>query len=53
MEILEMPFINCKIEISLTWGEKCILSSAEIKAPFKITDVKVYVPVFTYWQKIM
>ena len=21
-----MPLINCKVELSLTWGEKCILS---------------------------
>ena len=24
---LEMPLINCKIEVSLTWNQNCILSN--------------------------
>ena len=44
---LEMPLINCKIELSLKWIENCILSSAGTAATFKITDAKLYVPIVT------
>ena len=39
-----MPLINCKVEISLKWIENCILTTATT-ATFKITDVKLYVPI--------
>ena len=42
-----MPLINFKIEFSLKWYEKCILSSARTAATFTITDTKVYVPIVT------
>ena len=41
---LEMPLINCKIELSLKWIENCILSNAGTAATFKITDTKLYIP---------
>ena len=43
---LEMPLINCKVELSLKWAENCILITAAnaIKVIFKITDAKHYVP---------
>ena len=41
---LEMPLINCKIELSLKWHEGCLLIVATT-AIFKITDAKLYVPV--------
>ena len=44
---LEMPLINCKIELSLKWYENCILSSAGNAATFTITDAKLYVPIVT------
>ena len=44
---LEIPLINCKIELSLKWIENCILSSAGTAATFTITDTKLYVPVVT------
>ena len=44
---LEMPLINCKVEFSLKWYEKCILFSSGTAAAFKITDTKLYVPVVT------
>ena len=44
---LEMPLINCKLEISLEWYENCILSSAGTGATFAITDTKLYVPIVT------
>ena len=37
---LEMPLINRKFELSLTWYEICILSSAGTAAAFAITDAK-------------
>ena len=40
-----MPLINCKVEFSLKWYEKCILSSAGDNAT--ITDTKLYVPIVT------
>ena len=52
---LEMPLINCRVELSLRWIENCVLTTAAIgtnanatgadRATFKITDAKLYVPV--------
>ena len=42
---LEMPLINCKVELPLKWIENCILSSAGNAATFKITEAKHYVPI--------
>ena len=44
---LEIPLIDCKVELSLEWYENCILSSAGIAAIFTITDTKLYVLVVT------
>ena len=54
---LEMPLINCKVELSLRWIENCVLTSAAVdananntgadSATFKITDTKLYVPIVT------
>ena len=46
---LEMPLINCKIELSLNWIENCVLTNSANanKAIFKITDAKLYVPIVT------
>ena len=41
-----MPLINCKIELSLNWIERCLLTTANT-AIFKITDAKLYVPIVT------
>ena len=41
-----MPLINCKIEISLKWYERCLLTAANT-ATFKKTDAKLYVPIVT------
>ena len=43
---LEMPLINCKVELSLKWYERCLLTTATT-ATFKITDAKLYVPIVT------
>ena len=55
---LEMPLINCEVQLSLSWIENCILSggeninngivaNAETAANFKVTDARLYVPVVT------
>ena len=44
---LEMPFINCKIKLNLTWKKECVLSSNDGNAVFIINDKKLYVPVVT------
>ena len=44
---LEMPQINCKVELSLGWYEECILSSEGNAATFTITDAKLYVTIVT------
>ena len=41
-----MPLVNCKVELSLKWYEKCLLTTANT-AIFKITDAKRYVPIVT------
>ena len=42
-----MPIINCKVEFSLKWYEKCVLPTSGTAATFKRTDTKLYVPVVT------
>ena len=42
---LEIPLINCKIELSLTWNQNYILSTVANNSTFAITDTKLYVPV--------
>ena len=41
-----MLLINYKIELSLNWIERCLLTVANT-ATFKITDAKLYVPIVT------
>ena len=50
---LEMPLINCKVELPVKWIENCVLNTAEIGATgadsttLEVTDAKPYVPVVT------
>ena len=41
-----MPLINFRVELSLKWYERCLLTAATT-ATFRITDVKLYVPIVT------
>ena len=41
-----MPLINCKVDLSLKWYERSLLTAANT-ATFKITDAKLYVPIVT------
>ena len=40
---LEMPLINFKIKLNLTWKKECALSTGAGKAVFIINDTKLYV----------
>ena len=44
---LEMPLINCKIKLNLTWKKECVLSTDASDTVFIINDTKMYVPVVT------
>ena len=47
---LEMPLINCEVNLILTWSSTCVLISTGVPnqaATFAITDTKLYVPVVT------
>ena len=44
---LEMPLINYKIKLNLTWKKECVLSTDACNAVFIINDTKMYVPVVT------
>ena len=44
---LEMPLINCKIKLNLTWKKECVLSTDNGNAVFIINDTKKNVPVVT------
>ena len=48
--ILEMPLINCEINLILTWSANCVIVSTNVanqNATFEITDTKLDVPVIT------
>ena len=51
---LEIPLINCKIHLELSWTKDCVMSTAgnnnnnnNNKTTFKITSTKLYVPIVT------
>ena len=47
---LEMPLINCEVNLILTWSSTCVLIATvnpNQNAKFVITDTKLYVPVVT------
>ena len=47
---LEMPLINCKVELILTWSANCVIiyiNVANQVPTFTITETNLYVPVVT------
>ena len=47
---LEMPLINCEINLILNWSVNCVIVSINITnqgAMFTITETKIYVPLAT------
>ena len=48
--ILEMPLINCEVELILNWSANCVIIYADVanQVPtFTITETNLYVPVVT------
>ena len=55
--LLEMPLINCKINLELNWNNNCVMYGADTYAggdnannretTFKITSTKLYAPIVT------
>ena len=44
---LEMPLINCEVNLILTWSKDCVIASTTGETKFAITETKLYVPVVT------
>ena len=50
---LDIPLINCEVEIILTWAKNCVLADMTVAnnpptgLEFQITDTKLYLPVVT------
>ena len=47
---LEMPLINCEVELILTWSAGCIIICTDVanqNPTFTITETNLYVPVVT------
>ena len=44
---LEMPLINCKVNLILTWSSTCVITNSTGAGRFAITDTKPYVLVIT------
>ena len=44
---LEMPLINCEVNLILTWSPSCVITNSTGAGTFEITDTKLYIPVVT------
>ena len=44
---LEMPLINCEVNLILTWSSTCVITESNGAGTFAITDTELYVPVVT------
>ena len=44
---LEMPLINCEVNLILTWSSTCVIANSTGAGAFAITRTKLYVPVMT------
>ena len=47
---LEMPLINCEIELILTWSRNCVIIYTDVNdqvSTFTITETNLYVPIVT------
>ena len=44
---LEMPLVNCEVNLILTWSSTCVITNSNGAGTFTITDTKLYVPVVT------
>ena len=44
---LEMPLINCEVNLIFTWSKDCVITNSTGEEKFAITETKLYVPVVT------
>ena len=44
---LEMPLINCEVNLILIWSKHCVITNSEGEGKFAITETILYVPVVT------
>ena len=44
---LEMPLINCEINLILTWSSSCVVTNSTSTGTFTLTDTKLYVRAVT------
>ena len=44
---LEIPLINCEVNLILTWSSTCVITNSTSAGRFPITDTKLYIPVVT------
>ena len=45
--ILEMPLINCEVNLILIWSSTCVITNSTGVGRFSIIDTKLHVPVVT------
>ena len=43
----EMPLINRKVNLIMTWSKDCVITNSTGEGKFTITETKLYVPVVT------
>ena len=44
---LEIPLINCEVNLMLTWSKDCVITNSTGTGKFTINDTKLYVPFVT------
>ena len=44
---LEMPLINCEVNVILTCSSTCVITNSTGQGTFEITDTKLYIPIVT------
>ena len=44
---LEMPLVNCEVNLILKCSKDCVITNSAGKRKFKITETKLYVPAVT------
>ena len=47
LRTLEIPLLNCEINLILTWSSTCVINSSTGAGTFTISGTKSYVPVVT------
>ena len=47
LKTLEMPLINCEVNLILTWSKGRVITNSTGEGKFAVTETKLYVPVVT------